>query len=112
MIINQHDGSHMTFFGSRGGSEGAGFGLKGTQGGDAADVIRAEARQKKGMNGAMIDALLSHHRTIWRDATKISRRLYVGNIDATSADVLAAELEDRIRTESPRSCPWHYPLDK
>ena len=112
MIINQHDGSHMTFFGSRGGSEGAGVGLKGTQGGDAADVIRAEARHKRGMNGAMLDALLSHHRTIWRDATKISRRLYVGNIDATSADVLAAELEDRIRTKSPRSCPWHYPLDK
>ena len=103
----------MTFFGGRGGSEGAGFGLKGTVGGDAADAVREEARDKRGMNAAMVDALLLHNKVKWRDETKPARRVHIGNVNPTAtAEEFARVLETRIRTLYPQAVPWHYPLDK
>ena len=103
----------MTFFGGRGGSEGAGFGLRGTAGGDAADAVREEAKGKRGMNAAMVDALLLHNKVRWRDDTKPARRVHIGNVNAgVKAEEFARVLETRIRTLSPEAVPWHYPLDK
>ena len=103
----------MTFFGGRGGSEGAGFGLAGTVGGDAADAVREEADGKRGMNAAMVDALLLHNKVRWRDETKPSRRVHIGNVNGgVTAEEFARVLETRVRTLFPGAVPWHYPLDK
>lgn len=86
---------------------GLGYGLAGTSGGAAA----AKDREALGDGGAgglmMVEANLERSRVQWRDATRNSRRLYVGHVNSleTTQESLQAFINAKVAATG--CTPWH-----
>ena len=78
-----------------GDGEGFGFGLPGTVGGASAAPLMKHGRWNA------TDVVVEYHRTMWRDATKNSRRVYVHNLNTAiigvdAKDELGKTLHDAV----------------
>jgi splicing factor U2AF subunit len=87
-----------------GDGEGFGFGLPGTVGGASAAPLMKHGRWNA------TDVVVEYHRTMWRDATKNSRRVYVHNLNTAiigvdAKDELGKTLHDAVMVAG--AAPWH-----
>jgi hypothetical protein len=85
---------------------GIGYGLEGTAGGAAAAADLAALGDGGAGGMMMVEANLERNRVQWRDATRNSRRLYVGHVNSsTTTEALAALISEKVAAAGVT--PWH-----